>query len=76
MAEHRSPRAAPAAEFVVRNASEADKPAVQRIYVHYVLNALATFEEAPPSLEEMMARRRRSLAIGAPYLVAEAGGGG
>jgi len=71
LAELHSPHAAPAAEFAVRNASEADMPAVRRIYAHYVLNALATFEETPPSLEDMMARRRRSLDIGAPYLVAE-----
>jgi phosphinothricin acetyltransferase len=69
-----SPRSAPAAEFVVRDAREADMPAVQRIYAHYVLNALATFEEATPTVEDMIARRRSALDLGAPYLVAEMAG--
>ncbi|MGD1037740.1 MAG: N-acetyltransferase family protein [Roseiarcus sp.] len=64
-------RAAPAAEFAVRDAREADMPAVQRIYAHYVLNVLATFEETRPILEDMIIRRRRTLDLGAPYLVAE-----
>jgi phosphinothricin acetyltransferase len=58
----------------VRPASEADMAAVRDVYAHYVLNSLATFEEAPPSLEEMLARRRASLEVGLPYLVAERAG--
>ena len=72
--EPHSPRVAPAAEFAVRDAGEADMPAVQRIYAHYVRNALATFEETPPTLEDMVARRRAALERGAPYLVAETAG--
>ena len=67
-------RRAPAGEFAVRDASEADMPAVRRIYAHYVLNSLATFEETPPTLEDMIGRRRAALDLGAPYLVAEMGG--
>ena len=44
------------------------------IYAHYVLHAFATFEETPPSLDEMIARRRKSVDIGLPYLVAETNG--
>lgn len=69
--ELRSPRSASGAEFAVRDAFEADMPAIQRIYAHYVLNALATFEETPPTVEDMIARRRSALERGAPYLVAE-----
>ncbi|MGO4871565.1 MAG: N-acetyltransferase family protein [Roseiarcus sp.] len=69
--EPHSSQAAPAAEIAVRDADEADMPAVQRIYAHYVLNALATFEETPPTLEDMIARRRKTLDLAAPYLVAE-----
>jgi L-amino acid N-acyltransferase YncA len=56
----------------VRAASEADMGAVRHIYGHYVLNSLATFEETPPALEEMLKRRRASVELGLPYLVAEA----
>ena len=48
--------------------------AVLDIYAHHVLNSLATFEETPPTLEEMLARRSASVELGLPYLVAEAGG--
>jgi phosphinothricin acetyltransferase len=58
----------------VRAASEANMEAVREIYAHYVVSSLATFEETPPTLEEMLARRRASVELGLPYLVAEAGG--
>jgi len=61
-------------EALVRAASEADMGAVRDIYAHYVLRSLATFEESPPTLEEMLARRRASVDPGLPYLVAEARG--
>jgi L-amino acid N-acyltransferase YncA len=57
----------------VRAAGESDMAAVRDIYAHYVLHSLATFEETPPTLEDMLARRRASIDIGLPYLVAEAG---
>ena len=58
----------------IRAASESDMAAVRDIYAHYVLHSLATFEETPPTLEEMLARRSASVELGLPYLVAEAGG--
>jgi L-amino acid N-acyltransferase YncA len=48
--------------------------AVRDIYAHYVLHSLATFEETPPTLDEMLMRRRASVDLGLPYLVAETGG--
>jgi phosphinothricin acetyltransferase len=59
---------------LVRAASEADMAAVRDIYAHYVLHSLATFEETPPPLEDMLARRRASADLNLPYLVAEARG--
>jgi L-amino acid N-acyltransferase YncA len=67
----RSP--APPETIVVRDASEADMAAVRDIYAHYVLHSLATFEETPPTLEDMLARRRASVDLGLPYLVAATG---
>jgi L-amino acid N-acyltransferase YncA len=61
-------------QVVVRDADEADMTAVQRIYAHHVLHGLATFEEVPPSVQELVARRASVLAAGQPYLVAERGG--
>jgi phosphinothricin acetyltransferase len=57
--------------LVVRDAAEADMEAIARIYAHHVERGLATFEEVPPSDEEMRARRLKVLTVGAPYLVAE-----
>ena len=62
------------ADVKVRDAEEADMPALQRIYARHVLSGLATFEETAPSIEEMAARRRAALDLGLPYLVAEAEG--
>jgi L-amino acid N-acyltransferase YncA len=64
---------APSDTVVVRPAIEGDMAAVRDIYAHYVLHSLATFEETPPTFEEMLARRRSSVELGLPYLVAVAG---
>src|SRR5436190_20007296 len=60
--------------MIIRDASVADMVAVQAIYSHHVLNGLATFEETPPSVEEMLERRMAVLRMGLPYLVAELDG--
>ena len=52
-------RIASRGSILVRGAAEADMAAVREIYAHYVLHSLATFEETPPTLEEMLARWRR-----------------
>jgi L-amino acid N-acyltransferase YncA len=59
---------------MVRDAAEADLPAIQAIYAHHVLHGLATFEEEPPSADELAGRRASVLALGLPYLAAEADG--
>ena len=45
-------------------------PAILEIYSVYVLEALCTFEELPPSLEEMQQRLNRLRRVGLPWLVA------
>jgi hypothetical protein len=64
----------PRFEGIVREASEAEMPAAQEIHALYVSTSLATFEETPPTLEEMLVRRKKSIEAGLPYLVAEVGG--
>lgn len=59
---------------IIRDATEADMAAVASIYAHHVLHGLATFEEVPPTTEELLARRSRVLSFGLPYLAAEIGG--
>ncbi len=54
----------------VRDAAAADMPAIQAIYAHHVLHGLATFEEVPPSVDDMVARRAAVLNAGLPYLAA------
>ncbi|MCC8958211.1 N-acetyltransferase [Bradyrhizobium sp. Pear77] len=59
---------------VVRDATDDDMADVQGIYAHHVLNGLATFEEVPPTVDEMRSRRNAVVAAGLPYLVAEVDG--
>jgi phosphinothricin acetyltransferase len=59
---------------VVRDARDDDIGAVQRIYAHHVLHGLASFEESPPSVQEMSSRRAAVLSQGLPYLVATISG--
>jgi phosphinothricin acetyltransferase len=70
----KTPRSSRSREIVVRDAREADMAAVQRIYAHHVLFGLATFEETPPSADELGRRRADILADGLPYLAAEIDG--
>ncbi len=55
----------------VRDTTTADMSAVQSIYAHHVRHGLATFEEIPPSIEELLTRRSSVIDLGLPYLVAE-----
>ncbi len=54
----------------VRDAAPADAPALAAIYGHHVLNGVGTFEETPPTAEEMVRRLGAVCALGLPYLVA------
>jgi L-amino acid N-acyltransferase YncA len=49
-------------------------PAVHSIYAHHVLHGVASFEETPPSLEEIERRYRDVVERRLPYLVAELDG--
>jgi phosphinothricin acetyltransferase len=62
--------------FSIRPAVEADLTALQAIYAHHVLTGLASFEETPPDLPEMIRRWRAIAEAGLPYVVAEASGTG
>ena len=54
----------------IRPAAPADIPEIQAIYAHHVLNGAGTFEEVPPSVEEMLARFDAIVARGWSFLVA------
>lgn len=62
--------------FAIRPAVEADLAALQRIYAHHVLTGLASFEETPPDLPEMIRRWQAIAGAGLPYVVAVAPEGG
>ena len=57
--------------ITVRDAVAADMYEVQSIYAHHVAHGFATFEENPPSVEELLRRRMSVIDRGLPYLVAE-----
>jgi phosphinothricin acetyltransferase len=50
-------------------ASQPDLAEIQAIYAHHVLHGTGTFEEVPPSLEEIQARWQAGLAAGYDWLV-------
>ena len=54
----------------VRASRAEDVPAIQSIYAHHVLHGLASFEEVPPDVQEMVRRREEVLGRCLPYLVA------
>ena len=55
---------------VVRDATPQDAPDIQAIYSFYVERTAASFEEVPPSVDEMRRRIADTNAKGYPYLVA------
>ncbi|GBH23028.1 GNAT family N-acetyltransferase [Burkholderia vietnamiensis] len=59
----------------VRDATDADLDAIHAIYAHHVRHSVASFEDAPPDVAELRARRDAVLRHGLPYLVAECDGG-
>ncbi|MEH3062362.1 MAG: GNAT family N-acetyltransferase [Methylobacterium radiotolerans] len=56
--------------ITVRDGALSNMPEVLGIYTPHVLHGLATFEEEPPSIEEMARRREAIITAGLPYLVA------
>lgn len=58
----------------MRPATPQDIAAVHAIYAHHVLHGLASFEEEPPSAEELRRRYDDIVRRGLPCLVAEFGG--
>ncbi len=62
------------ANFTIRPAQAADAPGIQAIYAPIVADTVISFEERPPSVEEMAERITGTLE-NYPYLVAEGGEG-
>lgn len=62
-------------DLIIRPSRDDDIAAIAAIYGHHVLHGVASFEEVPPSAEEMARRRADIVGRGFPYLVAERGGG-
>jgi L-amino acid N-acyltransferase YncA len=57
--------------LLIRPATAGDMAAVATIYAHHVRHGLATFEEVPPTADELAARLAAVSGQGLPYLVAE-----
>ncbi|WP_456268726.1 N-acetyltransferase family protein [Kushneria sp. AK178] len=54
----------------VRNVQDQDLAAIHAIYSHHVRHGLGSFEEVPPTLEEMTRRCADIVEAGLPWLVA------
>jgi phosphinothricin acetyltransferase len=60
----------------IRDAAPADLAGIAAIYAHHVLTGLGTFEETPPTVEEMTRRHADVVGRGLPWIVAVAPPGG
>jgi len=60
--------------FTLRDSAPGDEQHVAAIYAYHVRVGLGSFEESPPSVEEIGRRREAVVAMGLPYLVAVADG--
>ncbi len=66
-----APGAEPEVPALIRDARPEDIPQIQQIYAFHVLSSTATFEEVPPTEEEMRERMEKVWSLGLPWLVAE-----
>jgi L-amino acid N-acyltransferase YncA len=66
---------AAAGQVLIRDSRDDDIAAIAAIYGHHVLHGVASFEDVPPSEEEMGRRRADIVSRGFPYIVAERDGG-
>lgn len=57
-------------QTVIREANLSDIKQIQEIYAYHVLNGLGTFEETPPSAEEMAERMQSIKQLNYPFIVA------
>ena len=60
--------------MLLRNATDADLPAIQSIYAYWVNYGTGSFELTPPTVDDMVTRRADVLTKSLPYLVAEEAG--
>jgi L-amino acid N-acyltransferase YncA len=60
--------------LVIRDATDADVAQITAIYGREVETGVATFEETPPSKQDMLGRMTNIKRLGLPYLVAEQAG--
>lgn len=58
----------------IRPSDPGDLAAIQAIYAHHVTHGFGSFEEVPPDVAEMAARRLAIVERGMPHLVAETDG--
>jgi L-amino acid N-acyltransferase YncA len=61
-------------QMLIRPATAADAEALAAIYGHHVLHGFGTFEEVPPTPDEMERRRQAITTDGLPFLLAEEAG--
>lgn len=59
---------------LIRPSTDADLPAITRIYAHHVLHGTGTFETTPPTEEDMRVRRADVLGKRLPWIVVERDG--
>ncbi|MBA4376923.1 MAG: phosphinothricin acetyltransferase [Anaerolinea sp.] len=60
--------------ILIRNTNENDTEAIARIYNHYILNTVITFEEETVSNQEIASRIKEIKSAPLPYLVVEQNG--
>ncbi len=60
--------------ILLRDATDADIPAMTAIYAHHVQHGTGTFEENPPEQADVAARMAKVQAAGCAWLVAEEDG--
>ncbi len=60
-------------DIIIRNARDEDMLTIQKIYAHQVRHGVSSWEEQPPSLDEMVIRRDATILAGYPYRVAVCG---